>query len=284
MAYIGTDLGFGSGFVSTVKDTFAGDGSATNFTLSRAVTSELDLEVFVGNVRQNPLVAYTVSGTTLAFTGTPANGEVIYAVHQAGALATLSPNAFLGAKDFSISGNLSLIKDSAVLNFGVDSDITLTHAADTGLTTNGTFTATTLAGRKGIKTEFNAAGAVTATLTVAESGSTVLIHGTNNNIINLPAAATTNPGLYYDFIVLTAVGGSTTTIVNIAGSGGNFVGSLSLAGGTAANAVFDNAGDAFTFVSSTVIGSRARITCLTDDGTNGVWQVESVASPIATIA
>ena len=148
MAYIGTDLGFGGGFVTTVKDTFAGDGSATNFTLSRAVTSELDLEVFVGNVRQNPLVAYTVSGTTLAFTGTPANGEVIYAVHQAGALSTLSPNAFLGAKDFSISGNLSLIKDSAVLNFGVDSDITLTHAADTGLTTNGTFTATKLAGRK----------------------------------------------------------------------------------------------------------------------------------------
>ena len=82
---------------------------------------------------------------------------------------------------------------------------------------------------------------------------------------------------------MTAVGGSTSTIVNIAGSGGNFVGALSLAGGTAANAVFDNAGDAFTFVSSTVVGSRARITCLTDDGTDGVWQVESLASPIATI-
>ena len=283
MAYIGTDLGFGSGFVTTVKDTFAGDGSATNFTLSRAVTSELDLEVFVGNVRQNPLVAYTVSGTTLAFTGTPANGEVIYAVHQAGALATLSPNAFLGAKDFSASGNLSLIKDTAVLSFGVDSDITLTHAADTGLTTNGTFTATTLAGRKGIKTEFNASGAVTATLTVAESGSTVLIHGTNNNIINLPAAATTNPGLYYDFIVLTAVGGSTTTTAHRP-LPRDWPRASSLAGGTAANPQFDDAGDAFTFVSSTVIGSRARITCLTDDGTNGVWQVESVASPIATIA
>ena len=89
--------------------------------------------------------------------------------------------------------------------------------------------------------------------------------------------------MYYDFIVLTAVGGSTSTIVNIAGSGGQFVGSLSLAGGTAANAVFDNAGDAFTFIASTVVGSRARITCLTDDGTDGVWQVESVASPIATI-
>ena len=137
--------------------------------------------------------------------------------------------------------------------------------------------------RKPIKTEFNASGAVTASLTTAESGATVLIHGTENNVINLPAAATTNPGLYYDFIIMTAVASGKSTIVNIAGSGGNFVGALSLAGGTAANAVLDNAGDAFTFVASTVVGSRARITCLTDNGTNGVWQVESVASPIATI-
>ena len=77
---------------------------------------------------------------------------------------------------------LVLSKIPLYLTFGVDSDITLTHAADTGLTTNGTFTATTLAGRKGIKTEFNASGAVTATLTVAESGSTVLIHGTHDNL------------------------------------------------------------------------------------------------------
>jgi len=136
MSYIGTDLGFGAGFVSTLKDNFTGDGSETQFTLSRTVTSELDVEVFVGNVRQNPLVAYTVSGTTLTFTGTPANGEVIYVIHQAGALATISPNAFLGAKDFSASGNLSLIKDAAVLSFGIDSDITLTHVADTGILFN----------------------------------------------------------------------------------------------------------------------------------------------------
>ena len=167
---------------------------------------------------------------------------------------------------------------------GVNSEINLTHVHDTGITTNGTFTATTLAGRKVITTNFNTNSAVTASLTAAQSGATVLIDGTDNNVINLPAAATTNPGLVYDFIVLTAVASDKTTIVNIAGSGGNFVGALSLAGGTAANAVLDNAGDAFTFVNSTVVGSRARITCLTDDGTDGVWQVESLASPIATIA
>ena len=188
------------------------------------------------------------------------------------------------AKDAVLGNDVKLISDAAVITMGVNSEINLTHVHDTGITTNGTFTATTLAGRKVITTNFNTNSAVTASLTAAQSGATVLIDGTDNNVINLPAAATTNPGLVYDFIVLTAVASDKTTIVNIAGSGGNFVGALSLAGGTAANAVLDNAGDAFTFVNSTVVGSRARITCLTDDGTDGVWQVESLASPIATIA
>ena len=187
------------------------------------------------------------------------------------------------AKDVIAGNDVKLLSDGAIITMGANSEINLTHVHDTGITTNGELTSTVIRARKPIKTEFNASGAVTASLTAAESGATVLIHGTENNVINLPAAATTNPGLYYDFVVLTAVGGGTSTIVNIAGSGGQFVGSLSLAGGTAANAVFDNAGDAFTFIASTVVGSRARITCLTDDGTDGVWQVESVASPIATI-
>ena len=187
------------------------------------------------------------------------------------------------AKDVIAGNDVKLLSDGAIITMGANSDINLTHVHDTGITTNGELTSTVIRARKPVKTEFNASGAVTASLTAAESGATVLIHGTENNVINLPAAATTNPGLYYDFVVLTAVGGGTSTIVNIAGSGGQFVGALSLAGGTAANAVLDNAGDAFTFIASTVVGSRARITCLTDDGTDGVWQVESLASPIATI-
>ena len=152
------------------------------------------------------------------------------------------------------------------------------------ITTTGAITGGSVAGRKTIVTNFNTNSAVTASLTAAQSGATILIDGTENNVINLPNAATTNPGIFYDLIVRVAVAGDKTTIVNIHGSGGNFVGALSLAGGTAANAVLDNAGDALTFVNSTVVGSRARITCLTDDATDGVWQVECLASPIATIA
>jgi hypothetical protein len=46
--------------------------------------------------------------------------------------------------DVTLPDDLILGSDSAVLKFGADSDITVTHAADTGLTTNGTFQATTI--------------------------------------------------------------------------------------------------------------------------------------------
>ena len=136
MPYVGTGLGFG-GFVATIKDSFTGDGSATNFTLSRNATSAFDLEVFVGNVRQEPSVAYTVSGTTLAFTGTPANGEVIYVVHQAGALTTQLPSSFLGVRDYTIGGNLNLnVDNSSAIKFGADQEVTLTHVHNDGLLLN----------------------------------------------------------------------------------------------------------------------------------------------------
>jgi len=90
MAYFGVTPSnvFGQG----TKDSFNGDGSTTAFTLSRAVLLATDIDVFVGNVRQEPNVAYTVSGVTLTFTGTPASGTGnIYAVHKATSHGTLVP-------------------------------------------------------------------------------------------------------------------------------------------------------------------------------------------------
>ena len=49
-----------------------------------------------------------------------------------------------GSNDVTVGNDLLLKSDSAVLKFGTDSDITVTHAADTGLTVNGTFQATTI--------------------------------------------------------------------------------------------------------------------------------------------
>ena len=51
--------------------------------MSRSVGNANDIDVFVENVRQEPSIAYTVSGTTLSFTGTPATGSNnIYVVHK----------------------------------------------------------------------------------------------------------------------------------------------------------------------------------------------------------
>jgi len=56
------------------------------------------------------------------------------------------------------------------------------------------------------------------------------------------------------------------------------------AAGTAANPASDIAGDTLTWVNSTVANARCTITCMTDDGTNSTWKVESLSTPIATIA
>lgn len=69
------------GLVSIVKDTFTGDGSTTAYTASQSIADEQDVIVHVGNVHQNPGVAYTVSGTTITFTSPPPDTHTIIVQH-----------------------------------------------------------------------------------------------------------------------------------------------------------------------------------------------------------
>jgi len=90
MAYVGTPIDTTNQFQSLQGKRFSGDGSTTAFTLDVAPSSTLDIEVFVENVRQDPNSAYTLSGTTLTFTGAPPSGtNNIYVVHQAKAVGTI---------------------------------------------------------------------------------------------------------------------------------------------------------------------------------------------------
>jgi hypothetical protein len=114
MGYIGTPIDTRNQFQSLQGKRFNGDGSTTDFTLDVAPGSTLDIEVFVGNVRQDPNSAYTLSGTTLSFTGAPPSGtNNIYVVHQAKSVGTIN------APDNSV--------DSAQLNTAL-----LTGATDIG--------------------------------------------------------------------------------------------------------------------------------------------------------
>ena len=134
-------------------------------------------------------------------------------------------------------------------------------------------------------TTLNTGAAVTTTLTTAQSGTIFEIDGTDDIVVNMPALSTANVGTTYEFIVTTAVGAAKTVTFVLPGSGvSNFYGALTLLGGSAANPASDVAGDTLTLPNSTVVNSRVKLTCISDDGTNSTWKAETLSSPIATIA
>ena len=80
MPYLGSTPN--ASFSSRTKQDFTANGSTTAFTLSSAVASPNDIEVFVGNVRQEPTDAYTVNGTTLTMSEAPATGMNFYVLFK----------------------------------------------------------------------------------------------------------------------------------------------------------------------------------------------------------
>ena len=58
------------------------------YTLNNTVGGANDIEVFVNNVRQEPGVAYTVSGTTLTMTGDVETTDDFYVVFQGKSIGT----------------------------------------------------------------------------------------------------------------------------------------------------------------------------------------------------
>ena len=120
MAYFGvqpSSVFTGSG----AKNVFNGDGSTTAFTMSQTVAITTDIEVFVGNVRQEPSVAYNVSGFTLTFTGTPASGTGnIYVVHQNSNLGSVAVTAGLAVNASTLTASSTLaVTGASTLSGGV---------------------------------------------------------------------------------------------------------------------------------------------------------------------
>lgn len=69
------------GTVAITKDSFTGDGSTTVFSMSVTPFNENTIFVFVGNVHQNPGVAYTVSGSDITFSSPPPDTHTIVILH-----------------------------------------------------------------------------------------------------------------------------------------------------------------------------------------------------------
>lgn len=100
MAYIGAQPN--RHLSKATSQSFNGTGSATAFTLNRAVNSSEELEVFVDNVQQEPGSgkSYTATGTTLTFDEAPPSGTGnVYVIYRGQA----EPTTRLEAPDLSIT-------------------------------------------------------------------------------------------------------------------------------------------------------------------------------------
>ena len=84
MGMLGNQLAAGQA-LTVANDSFNGDGSTTAFTLSQTVSANTDIEVLVDNVQQSPYdSSYSVSGTTLTFSGAPSAGtNNVYVIYNA---------------------------------------------------------------------------------------------------------------------------------------------------------------------------------------------------------
>jgi len=115
------------------KQTITGNGGAS-YTLTHSVANAQEIEVFVNNVRQEPGVAYTVSGTALTMTGNVASTDDFYVIYQGKALQTTVPpdgsvtaaklDTGAAATNLGSSVNLATIKDSGGSNTAMTIDST----------------------------------------------------------------------------------------------------------------------------------------------------------------
>ena len=123
MPYLGSTPN--ASFSSRTKQDFTANGSTTAFTLSSAVASANDIEVFVGNVRQEPTEAYTVNGTTLTMSAAPATGMNFYVVFKGleensvvPADGTISDAKIVGMTSSKLTGALPALDGSALTGLG----------------------------------------------------------------------------------------------------------------------------------------------------------------------
>lgn len=153
-------------------------GSGTSFTLDYPVGSAGEIEVFVNNVRQEPTVAYTVSGTALTMTGSITATDDFYVVFQGKAQQTIGIPEKQANGDYNFDSN-TLFIDSSTSSVGIGtSSIYSTAVNRSALSVNGVTDAIISLGNGTTENGFlyaNASNTITGTRTA-----TPYIFYTNN--------------------------------------------------------------------------------------------------------
>ena len=112
------EIGGGGGSNSIVTDTFTGNGSTVDFTLSSAIGSVNNLIVFVDGVYQNPAAYSLPATTTLRFTAAPANTRKIIAYGITGVVtgSNLNIDSFTGdGSDLTFTLSITPVNENNTL-------------------------------------------------------------------------------------------------------------------------------------------------------------------------
>ena len=118
-------------FLTLAKQSFS-TSATTSYTLDSAVSSTQDIALFINNVRQSPVDAYSVSGTALTLTSATAGTDEMYCVYLGKTVGTVSP-----ASD---SVTTAMIQSNAVNNAKMADDaIGLAELSATGTASSSTF-------------------------------------------------------------------------------------------------------------------------------------------------
>ena len=114
--------GGGGGTLAVEQQTFDGNNSTTDFTLSSTCASENNLQIYIDGVYQSK-DNFSVSGTTLTFTTAPATGtsniEVIHITSMAGSVEVETFTGDGSDVTFDLSTNISAENNTQVFLDGV---------------------------------------------------------------------------------------------------------------------------------------------------------------------
>jgi len=141
MGYVGNQTT--NAYTSITKQDITGNGG-TAYTLDHAVANVNEIEVFVNNVRQEPSVAYTVSGTALTMTGNVAASDDFYVVFQGKAVQTVVPpdDSVTTARINDDAVTSAKIADDAVVSAAIADDAVKIAHINEDFYKTGTFTPT----------------------------------------------------------------------------------------------------------------------------------------------
>jgi hypothetical protein len=122
-------------FLTLDKQTFTTSATDT-YSLDRTVSSANEIELFLNNVRQEPIEAYTVSGSTLTLASAITSSDTMYCIYQGKAIGTVSPSTNSVSNGMLV--NSSITVNGTSIDLGASGNISagITMADHWRLTTN----------------------------------------------------------------------------------------------------------------------------------------------------